>query len=320
MIGKETPIAEGIVPIGYEIPGKRVLLLDDRGQDVGFNQVGQIAVQSRYLSKGYWRRPELTESQFLPDPNGSRERIYLTGDLGRMLPDGCLEHLGRKDLRVKIRGLRVEVAEVEGVLRSMNAIRDAVVMARDDKRGDRSLVAYIVSAGDASLSVSDLRRFVEQKLPPFMVPARFVTLDALPLTPNGKVNRRALPDPGTSRPDLDTPFVEPGTPVEKELAQIWAEVLSLEQVGIHDSFNELGGHSLLATQIILQVIKAFQVELPVQSLFEAQTVAEMAVIITRNQAGRVEGEEFSRLLTDLDGLSDEEAQRLLAQEIAEKKL
>ncbi|MEE8113645.1 MAG: AMP-binding protein, partial [Nitrososphaerales archaeon] len=262
VIGKETRVAEEIVPVGYEIPGKEVLLLDDQGQELGFNQVGEIAVKSRYLSLGYWRRPDLTEAKFLPDPNGGDQRIYLTGDLGRMLPDGLLEHLGRKDLRVKIRGLRVEVPEVEGVLRSMGAIREAVVMAREGKPGDKHLVAYIVPVRDAALNISEVRSFVGQKLPPFMVPSRFVVLDALPLTPNGKVNRRALPDPGKSRPDLDTPFVAPRTPVENELVQIWSEVLSLEQVGIHDNFVELGGQSLLATQVISMVRESFHVELP----------------------------------------------------------
>jgi hypothetical protein len=179
-----------------------------------------------------------------------RFESQLTGDLGRMSPDGCLERLGRKDFQVKIRGLRVEVAEVERALREMSAIKEAAVVTREDKSGDKHLVAYVVAAGNVALSISDIRSFVEKTLPSHMVPSRFVMLDALPLTPNGKVDRRALSDPGKSRPDLGTPFVAAGTPVEKELSQIWAEVLSLEQVGIHDSFLELGGHSLLATEVI----------------------------------------------------------------------
>jgi amino acid adenylation domain-containing protein len=309
VIGKETKIAGEKVPVGYEISDKEILILDDQGREIGFNQVGQIAVRSRYLSLGYWRRPDLTEAKFLPDPEGGNRRIYLTGDLGRMLPDGCLEHHGRQDFQVKIRGLRVEVAEVEAALRSMAAIREAAVVAREDKPGDKRLVAYIVPAGNAPLNVSTARKFVEQKLPPHMVPSRFVMLDALPLTPTGKVNRRALPDPGNTRPELDTPLVAPRTPVEQELAQIWGEFLALEQIGIHDSFIELGGHSLLAAQVISQVIKRFRVELPLRLLFEAPTIAEMVVVITQNQAKKAGGEEISRMLTELEALSEEEAER-----------
>ncbi len=317
VINKETRIAGERVPIGYEIPDREVLLVDDNGQEVGFNQVGEIAVRTRDISPSFWRRPDLTEAKFLPDPNGGDRRVYLTGDLGRMSPDGCLEHLGRKDFQVKIRGLRVEIAEVERALRSMGAIRETVVTAREDKPGDKRLVAYLVPVGSAALSVSEVRNFVEQKLPPHMVPSRFVILEALPLTPNGKVHRKALPDPGKSRPDLDIPFVAPRTPVEEELSQIWAKVLSLEQVGIHDSFIELGGHSLLATQVISQVIKTFQVELPLRSLFEAPTVAEMATVIA-HQAKKAGQEELCRMLSELEALSDEEAQNSLNEEYNKK--
>ena len=311
VIGKETKIAGEKVPVGYEIPDKEVLLLDDKGLEVALGQIGEIAVKSRYLSLGYWRRPDLTEAKFLPDPAGGDKRIYLTGDLGRMLPDGCLEHLGRKDFQVKIRGLRVEMPEVEGALRSMGAIREAVVIAREDNTGDKRLVAYIIAPRSAPLSVNEVRRFVEQKLPPHMVPSRFVILDALPVTPNGKVNRKALPDPGKSRPDLDTPFVSPRIPVEQELSQIWGEVLSLDHVGIHDNFFELGGHSLAATRVVSQVIKKYQLEIPLQALFQSPTVAQMAAVITENQANTLDEREMDRILTELESLSDEQAEQCL---------
>ncbi len=314
VIGKATEITGERVPIGYEIPDREVLLLDDNGHKVGFNQVGEIAVRTRNFSPSFWRRPDLMETKFLPDPNGEDRRIYLTGDLGRMLPDGCLEHLGRKDFQVKIRGLLVEITEVEGALRGMGAIREAVVIVQEDEPGEKRLVAYIVVAGNATLSVSEARRFVEQKLPPLMVPSRFVVLDALPLTPTGKINRRALPDPGKSRPDLDTPFVAPRTPVEQELSQIWAKVLSLEQVGIQDSFIELGGHSLAATRVVSQVIKTFQVEIPLRSFFEAPTVAEMAAVIEAHQEKKVGEANLERMLAELESLSDDEARRLIAEE------
>jgi amino acid adenylation domain-containing protein len=307
VLNKEAEITGERVPIGYEIPDREVLLLDDSGQEVGFNQVGEIAVRTRDFSPGFWRRPDLAETNFLPDPNRGDRKIYLTGDLGRMSPDGCLEHLGRKDFQVKIRGLRVEIAEVEGALRQMDLIREAVVVAREDRPGEKQLVAYVVPARDSVLSVTQVRRFAEQKLPALMVPSRFVMLDAFPLTLTGKVNRKALPEPGQSRPELDIPFVAPRTPVETELAQIWAKVLSLEQVGVHDSFVELGGHSLSAVQVVSQVIKTFQVEIPLSALFEAPTVAEMAALIVERRARELKQEDLNRILAELESLSDNEA-------------
>lgn len=312
VIGKEAQITGERVPVGYEIPGREVLLLDENGHELGFNQVGEIAVRALDFSPSFWRRPDLGETKFLPDPNGADRKIYLTGDLGRMLPDGCLEHLGRKDFQVKIRGLRVEIAEVEGALRSVSAIREAVVIAQEDEPGEKRLVAYIVAAGNMALNVSEVRRFVEHKLPPLMVPSRFVVLDALPLTPTGKVNRRALPNPGTSRPELDIPFVAPRTPAETELAQIWAKVLSVEQVGIHDRFFDLGGHSLNTTQVVSQVIKQFQIEVPLQSLFESPTIAEMAAVITERQATMIGESELERILAELESISEEKARQSLA--------
>ncbi|TMA84965.1 MAG: hypothetical protein E6J74_33580 [Deltaproteobacteria bacterium] len=308
VIDKETRIAGQKVPVGYEIPDKEVILLDDKGQEVG----GEIAVRSRYLSLGFWRRTDLTQEKFLPDPDGGDKQVYLTGDMGRMLPDGCLEHHGRKDFQVKIRGLRVEIAEVEGALRSIDAVREAVVIAREDGSRDKHLVAYIVPVTSAALNVNAVRSFLEQKLAPHMVPSRFVMLGALPLTPTGKLDRKALPNPGGSRPDLDTPYAPSRTPVERELSQIWAKVLFLDQVGIHDSFIELGGNSLAATQVISQVMKKFQVEIPLRSLFEAPTIAKMATVITEHQGKQLGEKELERMLGELELMSDEEARQLVA--------
>jgi len=314
-IDKKTEINGNMVPAGYAIQDKEVLLLGDDGKEVGFNQIGEIAVRSRYLRLGYWRKPELTRATFLPDPNGGDESIYLTGDLGQMLPDGCLEYLGRKDLQVKIRGYRVEVTEIETLLLELPAVKEAAVVARGDVGNEKQLVAYIVATHDPVPSISELRRSLRQKLPDYMVPSNFVVMDALPLTLNGKLDRRALPEPGKSRPDLDAPFVAPRTPVEEQLAQIWAEVLDLDQVGIHDNFLDLGGNSLMATQVISRVRDAFQVELPLRSLFETPTVADLAVAIVQTQAD----EETARLLREMDVISDQEAQRRLAQTMQGKE-
>ncbi len=319
-IDKETQIDGNIVPVGYAVEGKEVLLLDDNGQKLGHNQVGEIAVKSRYLAAGYWRRPDLTKEAFPSDPEGGDERIYRTGDLGRMLPDGCLVYLGRKDSQVKIRGNRVEVAETEMALVNLDGVKEAVVVAREDRPGEERLVAYVVPHKQPPPSVAVVRRALAEKLPDYMIPSTFVILDALPLLPDGKLDRHALLMPAPVRPELDTPFVSPRTPVEEALAGIWAEVLDLDHVGIHDNFLDLGGHSLLATRVISRVINQFQVELPVQSLFGAPTVAEMAVVITQNQAKEVGQEEMARVLSELEALSDDEAQHLLAQEMPEKQV
>jgi amino acid adenylation domain-containing protein len=313
VIGKDTEIIGEIVPVGYAMPDKEVLLLDNDGQKVGFNQVGEIAVRSRYLSMGYWRRPDLTKAKFLPDPESGDRRIYLTGDLGRMSLDGCLRHLGRKDFQIKIRGLRVDVSEVEKALANHPGVKEAIVTSRQDPSGDAQLVAYFVPSSHLAPTVSGLRNFLQGKLPDYMIPSAFIKLDAIPLTStgSGKVDRRALPDPGKERPDLDTPYVAPRTPVEEEVAKIWTKILALNLVGIHDNFLELGGHSLAATRVVSHVLKTFQVEIPLRSLFEAPTVAEMAAVIVESQARKLKHADLDRLLTELESLSDNAAQRLL---------
>ena len=317
-VDKNTSFSGGTVPAGYEVEDTEVLLLNDEGEEIGVNQVGEIAVRSRYLTPGYWRRPDLTEAAFVPTPNGEDERIYRTGDLGRMLPDGCLLHMGRKDFQVKVRGHRVEVAEIEISLLNLRTIKEAVVRVREDRPGEQRLEAYLVPEHLSALTVTTLRHLLAETLPDYMIPSVFVMLNALPLTPNGKVDRLALPAPSSTRPELDTRFTAPRTPIEEKLAQVWAEVLSLDQVGIHDNFMELGGDSLAATRVISRVIDIFRVEPPLRSLFEAATVANMAIVITENQAKRVGQEELARVLAELESLSDEEARKRLADEDAKE--
>ncbi len=300
--------------MGFPLDDNKVLLLNEDGQEVGFNQVGEITVKSRYLALGYWGKPELTREAFHPDPAGADQRIYRMGDLGRRLPNGCLELLGRKDSQVKIRGYRVEVAEIEMQLLELDTVKRVAVVAQIDVSGNQRLVAYIVPGDQPAPTTSELRRILAEKLPVYMIPSAFVMLDTLPQLPNGKLDRRALPALGTARPELESPLLLPRTPVEQALAEIWAEVLGLEQVGIHDNFLELGGDSLLASQVISRVIQAFQVEVPLRSLFDSPTVAKMALIIVQNQAKRAEQEHIDRMLAELEGLSDEQAQRLLTDE------
>jgi amino acid adenylation domain-containing protein len=309
-IDQETQMTGSTVPVGYALEGMEVLLLENDVNEPGSNEVGEIAVKSRYLSPGYWRKPELTGAVFSADLAGG-DRIYRTGDLGRILSDGCLEHLGRKDFQVKIRGHRIEVTEVEMALLDLDTIKEAVVVARKDDSGDQRLVAYVVPHNQPGPTVTSLRHVLRGRLPDYMIPSAFMVLDALPLTPNRKLDRKALPDPGKSRPKLDAPYVAPRTPIEEALAEIWAEVLSLDEVGIHDNFFELGGHSLAASQVISRVIKRLQLGLPVQSLFQAPTVAEMAAVITQSQAENLGEKKLEQLLAELESLSDDEAQVLV---------
>ncbi len=304
------------VPVGYAVDGKEILLLDDGGEEVGINQIGEIVVRSRYLSPGYWRRPDLTEAKFKADPQDGDNRLYFTGDLGLMLPDGCLIHKGRKDFRVKIRGYGVDIAEVENVLRSHAAVKDAVGVARHDESEETRLIAYFTVASQRAPTTSELREYLSRTLPDYMIPAMFVRVDVMPLTPNGKIDRRALPKPEKTRPELRITYIGPRSDVEAKLARIWCEVLCLDQVGIRDNFFDLGGHSLAASRVLSRVIQTFQLELPVKALFDAPTVAEMAAIITQNQAKRVNDTELAHLLREVEAMTDEAAQKQLAGENA----
>jgi amino acid adenylation domain-containing protein len=308
---KASPIPDAAVPVGYPVEDIEILLLDETGREVVAGDSGEIAVKSRFLASGYWCRPEVTQATFLPDSAGGDTGIFRTTDLGRLLPDGCLVHLGRKDLQVKVSGQRIEVAEVEGALLGLNGVQEAVVMTREDRPGDHRLVAYLVAPRSPRPSITTLRHALAATMPGFMIPSVFVWLDALPRLPGGKVDRRALPPPDAARPELATPFIAPRTPVEDLLATLWAEILGLEQVGIHDDFFELGGHSLLATQLMSRLLDAFQVELPLTRLFEASTVANLAMVIVQRLVEQVEHQEMVCLLAEVEGVSDAEAQRSL---------
>ncbi len=288
-IRQDTQIEGPSVPVGYPVEDNEILLLDDTGREVAAGGVGEIAVKSHYVLPGYWRRPDLSQTALLTAPNG--DRIFRTGDLGCLLPNGSLLHLGRKDGQLKIRGHRVEAAEIEMALLDLGGIRDAVVVGRADRAGDQRLVAYLVPAATPAPSASSLRRGLAERLPDHMIPSAFVKLDGLPLAPNGKVDRQALPAPRPDRPDLDTPFIGPRTPIERTVADIWAEVLGLFPIGIHDAFIELGGDSLRAFQVLARVRAAFGLELPASLLFEAPTVEHLAATVVRFLADDASGED-----------------------------
>lgn len=273
-----------IVPIGRPIANTQIYLLDDHLQPVPIGVPGELHIGGVGLARGYLNRPDLTAEKFIANPFGQspgvpsypQARLYKTGDLARYRQDGSIEFLGRIDHQVKLRGFRIELAEIEAVLGKHPAVRETVVMVREDEPGDKRLVAYVVSYPELAIAVSTLRNYLQEKLPAYMVPSAFLLIDALPLTTNGKVDRRALPALLPARPELEETFVAPSTPVEELLTGIWAQILGIERVGIHDNFFELGGHSLLATQVISHLGKAFQVELPLRRLFEAPTVFSLA--------------------------------------------
>ncbi len=275
-------------PIGRPVANSQVYVLGPWGEAVPVGVPGELCIGGDGLARGYLDRPGPTAERFIPNPFSDEPgaRLYRTGDQVRYLPDGELEFLGRVDHQVKIRGFRIELGEVETALRGHPAVEETVVLAWGDVPGEQRLVAYVVGQDGAGATgqispptTSDLRAFLKEQLPDYMVPSTFVSLDALPLTPNGKVDRRALPAPDAARPELEGVFVAPRTPVEEMLAGQWAQLLGVEQVGIHDNFFDLGGHSLLATRLVSRLRETFPVELPVRSLFEASTVAELAAYI-----------------------------------------
>ncbi|CAG1017413.1 hypothetical protein BURC_02063, partial [Burkholderiaceae bacterium] len=239
--------AAGLVPIGRPIANTQLYILDAHLEPVPVGAPGELYLAGVGVGRGYHLRPALTAERFLPNPFSTElgTRLYRTGDLARYLPDGSVDFLGRADFQVKIRGFRIELGEVEAALREHPHVQDALVLAREGEAGKR-LVAYLVPHPEAAPTVSDLRRFLQAKLPEYMLPAAFVAVPAWPLSPNGKLDRKALPAPEVVRPALDHAFVPPRTPQEKILADLWAEVLRREPIGVHDNFLELGGDSILS--------------------------------------------------------------------------
>ncbi len=272
----------GEVPIGRPVPGAWARVVDPRLELAPAGISGELCLGGSGLARGYLGRPDLTAERFVPDPWAAApgERMYRTGDLVRLLPTGDLEYGGRTDDQVKIRGYRVELREIEAALALHPRVAEAVVVAREDAPGQRTLAAYIVPRDPAAPpSASDLRAFLRERLPDYMVPAAFVTLAALPLSASGKVDRRALPAPGRARATGGTPRVPPRTPTEGTVAAIWSELLGVEAVGATDHFFELGGHSLLLPQVLHRLRTAFQVEIPLRALLDEPTVEGLALTI-----------------------------------------
>ena len=265
-----------VAPIGAPIANTQVYILDARLNPVPVGVTGELHIAGDGLARGYLNRPELTAATFVPNPFGAPgSRMYRSGDLARYLADGSIEYLGRADTQVKIRGFRIELGEIEAALAQQAGVREALVLAREDAPGDKRLAAYLImEEGAAPMDGAALRSALLATLPDYMVPAHFIALAAFPLTPNGKVDRRALPAPDGAR--SDDGYVAPRTPTEEILDGVWAGLLGLDRVGVHDNFFALGGHSLMATQVVSQVRKDCEVELAPGALFEAPTIAQLA--------------------------------------------
>lgn len=266
------------IPIGRPIGNTQVYVLDEQGQQVQIGELGELFIGGAGLARGYLNRPELTAEKFVPNPfsKDPESRLYRTGDQCRWRVDGNLEFLGRYDDQIKLRGFRIELGEIESALTQHPSVTNCAVMLREERPGDKRLVAYYVSAGNADIDVSSLSDHLRLRLSEYMVPSAFVHLQAFPLTPNGKIDRRALPTPDHTRPNLRSKYVAPRNSIEEQLTKIWSEVLRVDRIGVHDNFFALGGHSLLVIQVAVRIRDAFQVQISVKNLFDAPTIAALA--------------------------------------------
>jgi amino acid adenylation domain-containing protein len=286
---KEEPIL-----IGHPIANTQIYILDRALQPVPVGVIGELYIGGDGVARGYLNRPELTAEKFVPHPfhENPKERIYNTGDLARYRLDGTIECLGRIDHQVKVRGYRIELGEVENLLRQHKAVREAVVLTREDIPGDKRLIAYMVPNQNQKLTGSELRDYLKGKLPDYMVPSHFVTLDAFPLTPNRKIDRKALPAPDQVQMESEIAYVPPKNEFERTIVKFWQEVLNLPKIGMNDNFFELGGHSLLAATIISRLREGFHVELPLTSLLKTPTVTGLASEIAR-RVNEQKGDRYS---------------------------
>jgi amino acid adenylation domain-containing protein len=306
--------AEGwpaLPPIGRPIANGRIYVLDSQLRPVPIGVPGELCIGGISIGRGYLDRPDFTAEKFVPDPFSDQPgaRVYKTGDVARFLPDGNLEFLGREDGQVKIRGFRVEPGEVETALRRHLAVKDCAVLAQEDESRIRRLIAYVVASKEADATATELRRYLSDKLPEYLVPGIYVFLDALPLTASGKLDRRALQALTMARTACRESSVIPDGPLEQILAGIWSEVLKINPVGRHDNFFELGGDSLLSLQVLSRIRATFEVDLPLRILFDSPTVASLAEALRRltDTADRV-----AETALSLAELSDAEVEALLA--------
>ncbi|HEX3085319.1 MAG TPA: amino acid adenylation domain-containing protein, partial [Pyrinomonadaceae bacterium] len=308
-------LIEKISPIGRPDPNAEVYVLDSKLQPVPIGIPGELHIGGPGVARGYLNRADLTSQKFISNPfsDNPAGRLYKTGDIVRYHDDGNLEFLGRADNQIKIRGFRVELEEIERAIRSHEAVENCVVIATggDDKR----LVAYLITADGSREPINDLRNVLKTKLPSYMVPATFEVIDEFPLTSSGKINRRALPEPQFNRAMADATVDLPSTPLEEMLLEAWREVLKVDQIGVNENFFDLGGHSLLAARLVSNIRAIFEVELNMVDIFEAPTISSLAEMLYPRVARTESDSELAKLIEELAGLSEEEAQMRLEREL-----
>lgn len=280
---------QAIAPIGQAINGAQIYLLDENLQPVPPSEVGELHIAGKGLARGYLQRSQLTSEKFIPNPfPNSSPYLYKTGDLARLLPDGNLEFLGRIDHQVKIRGFRIELGEIEATLLQLPQIREAVVVARQDGETEKRLVAYIVPTASIPPNLSTIRQHLQQNLAEYMVPSAIMVLDALPLNANGKIDRQALPNCDRNRSHIAREYIPPSTNTEIKLANIWKELLEIDEIGIRDNFFELGGTSLIATRVLLQIQQQWHRKLPLSAFLQSATIAQLAAILEQKEEDNIE--------------------------------
>jgi amino acid adenylation domain-containing protein/non-ribosomal peptide synthase protein (TIGR01720 family) len=306
--------------IGRPISNTQVYVLDRRGRPLPAGIPGEVYLGGMGLARGYLGRPDLTAEKFIPDPFSVEPdaRMYYTGDLGRYLPDGRLDFLGRIDHQVKIRGYRIELGEIEAVLNEHPSVKTCVVIARQEADDDKRLVAYIVAHGSEKPGHLELQDFLRARLLAHMVPSAFVLLDEMPLTPNGKINRRALPAPEISRPELDGGYVAPRNDIEVALVDLWQEVLGINEVGVSDNFFDLGGHSLKATRLLSKVRSIFRTQLPLSVVFEAVTIEALARALVQHEPKPGQTAKIAHVLQRIKSIPSSELQDELIRKRREK--
>jgi hypothetical protein len=287
LLDHSSQVSEAVIPVGYVMEGREILILDELDRPLTVGETGQISVRSRYLSPGFWHQPEATAAAFSTEDETSRLRSYKMGDLGKIAPDGLLHHLGRVDEMIKIRGQRVEPAEIELALLAHERVTEAIVISHPAPNGEERLVAYLVVDPNSPPSAGDIRSLLIKTLPEHMIPSAFVFLPALPRLPFGKIDRRALPAPAWGRPDLANPYFPPANATQLRLALLWDSVLGFHSsngfpiVGAQDNFFELGGHSLAIAQLAVRTRETFSIDIPLRDFFEHPVLADMAALIDR---------------------------------------
>jgi len=299
-------VRSAMLPMGRPLQNTTAYVLDPELRPVPVGVAGELYIGGVCLARGYQNQVGLTAEKFIPDPFSRQPgaRIYRTGDTVRYLPEGDLEFIGRADNQVKVRGFRIELGEIEKALAQHAAVRETVVLLRDEEQGDKQLVAYLVPDPEQPPSINDLRTYLSSRLPEYMVPAAFVLLDALPRTSHGKLDRRELPAPDRASSAPEEAFVAARNSTEAALADLWSSVLGVSQIGMYDNFFELGGHSLLAAQLISRVREAFQVDVPLRLVFETPTVAGLALTVIQSQADHMDSYEMEQLLSELELLAE----------------